>query len=80
LHAVVVQKLPFLNQTSESLYLVYAGYQDYFFSLYDSILTPRQTLTIVPDVVQSISNLIEVSKNSWLSSRLLEYLDTSTLT
>jgi alpha-L-fucosidase len=56
---IVVQKLPFLNQTSESLYLVYAGYQDYFFSLYDSILTPRQTLTIVPDVVQSISNLIE---------------------
>lgn len=60
----MVQKLPFLNQSSESLYLVYAGYQDYFFSLYDSILTPRQSLTIVPDVVQAISDHVEVSANS----------------
>jgi hypothetical protein len=50
-----------LNQTGDSLYLVYAGYQDYFFSLYNSILTPRQALDIVPDVVKAISDHIEVS-------------------
>lgn len=62
---VVSQKLPFLNQTGESLYLVYAGYQDYFFSLYDSLVTPSQALAIVPDVVQAISTLIEVGCPTW---------------
>lgn len=59
--AVVFQSLPFLNNTGKSLYLVYAGYQDYFMSLYDSILTPQQALMIVPDVVKAIEILIEVS-------------------
>lgn len=58
--AVVSQSLPFLNSTGKSLYVVYAGYQDYFMSLYDSVLTPQQALLIVPDVVLGIEVLIEV--------------------
>jgi hypothetical protein len=41
--------------------MVYAGYQDYFFSLFDDILTPSQTLNIVSDVVAAIVSAIEVS-------------------
>lgn len=56
---IVSQSLPFLNSTGKSLYVVYAGYQDYFMSLYDSVLTPQQALLIVPDVVLGIEVLIE---------------------
>lgn len=56
----LIQSLPFLNSTGNALYLVYAGYQDYFMSLYDNTLTPRETLLIVPDVVKAIERLIEV--------------------
>lgn len=58
--AVVVQPLPTLNSVNQSLFLVYAGYQDYFYSLYDETLTPRQTLNIVEEVVESIGTHIEV--------------------
>jgi hypothetical protein len=56
---IVVQPLPTLNSVNQSLFLVYAGYQDYFYSLYDETLTPRQTLNIVEEVVESIGTHIE---------------------
>uniref|UniRef100_A0A7I4BN57 GDSL esterase/lipase n=1 Tax=Physcomitrium patens TaxID=3218 RepID=A0A7I4BN57_PHYPA len=56
---IVVQPLPTLNSINQSLFLVYAGYQDYFYSLYDKTLTPRQALNIVEEVVESIGTLIE---------------------
>lgn len=55
------QSLPFLNNTGKSLYLIYAGFQDYFMSLYDNTLTPQQALLIVPDVVKAIEYLVDVS-------------------
>jgi alpha-L-fucosidase len=58
-YGIVTQSLPFLNNTGKSLYVVYAGYQDYFMSLYDNTLTPREALLIVPDVVKAIERLIE---------------------
>lgn len=57
----VVQSLPKSSTLNSSLYMVYAGYQDYFFSLYDDILTPTQTLNIVSDVVSAIVSAIQVS-------------------
>lgn len=59
--AVVVQSLPTIATLNSSLYVVYAGYQDYFFSLYESVLTPQETLQLVDPVVQAIVDLIEVS-------------------
>jgi hypothetical protein len=55
----LVQSLPKLANISASLYTVWAGYQDYFFSLYDKKLTVGQTLKIVPDVVKAIEEHIE---------------------
>lgn len=57
-----VQSLPKLSTFNESLFVVYAGYQDYFSSLYDKTLTIKQTKKIVPDVVEAIEDLIEVSE------------------
>jgi alpha-L-fucosidase len=57
-----VQSLPLLSTFNESLFLVYAGYQDYFFSLYDKTLTVKQTKKIVPDVVKAIEDLIVVTR------------------
>lgn len=59
-----MQPLPTLNSINQSLFLVYAGYQDYFYSLYDKTLTPRQALNIVEEVVESIGTLIEVNSIS----------------
>jgi len=56
---IVVQSLPTIATLNSSLYVVYAGYQDYFFSLYDSALTPQETLQLVDPVVQAIVDLIE---------------------
>lgn len=56
---IVSQSLPFLNNTGKSLYLIYAGFQDYFMSLYDNTLTPQQALLIVPDVVKAIEYLVD---------------------
>jgi hypothetical protein len=56
----VKETLPTLASLNSSLYLVYAGYQDYFFDLYDKKVTPRQGLDTVPDVVSAIVDHIEV--------------------
>ncbi|KAG0631128.1 hypothetical protein M758_1G229400 [Ceratodon purpureus] len=50
------QSLPKLATFNESLFTVWAGYHDYFFSLYDKILTVAETPKIVPDVVQAIED------------------------
>lgn len=55
----LVQSLPKLASVNESLFMVWSGYQDYFSSLYDGTLTPRQTLHIVPHVVKAIEVHIE---------------------
>lgn len=60
--AVVVQNLPTIATLNTSLYVVYAGYQDYFFSLYESVLTPQETLQLVTPVVEAIVDLIEVHR------------------
>lgn len=52
--------MPTLASFNESLFVVYAGYQDYFFSLYDKSLTIKQTKNIVPDVVKAIEQHIVV--------------------
>lgn len=57
---------PTLASLNTSLYLVYAGYQDYFFDLYDKKVTPRQGLDTVPDVVSAIVDFIEVILNTFL--------------
>lgn len=59
--AVVVQSLPSIASLNTSLYMVYSGFQDYFFGLYDGTYTPRQALDIVGDVVDAIVALVEVS-------------------
>lgn len=61
LSAGLVQSLPKLATWNSSLFLVWSGYQDYFFSLYDKKLTVSQTKKIVPEVVTAIEELIEVS-------------------
>lgn len=53
--------MPKLATVNESLFLVWAGYQDYFFSLYDKTLSPSKTKKIVPDVVEAIEELLVVS-------------------
>lgn len=53
-----VQSLPQLSTFNQSLFVVYAGYQDYFFSLYEKSLTIKQTKKIVPDVVKAIEDHI----------------------
>jgi hypothetical protein len=54
-----VQSLPKLDTFNTSLFVVYAGYQDYFFSLYEQKLTIKQTHMIVDDVVKAISTHIK---------------------
>jgi hypothetical protein len=56
-----VQSLPALATWNSSLFMVWSGYQDYFFSLYDKKLTVSQTKKIVPEVVDAIEELIVVS-------------------
>ena len=56
-----MQSLPKLATWNESLFMVWSGYQDYFYSLYDKKLTVSQTRKIVPDVVKAIEEHIEVS-------------------
>jgi hypothetical protein len=41
------------------MFLVWSGYHDYFFSLYEKKLTVSQTKKIVPDVVDAIETLIK---------------------
>ena len=60
----LVQSLPKLANFSSSLFVVYAGYQDYFFSLYDGTLSIKKTKKIVPDVVKAIEDLIVVSSSA----------------
>lgn len=64
--AAVKETLPSLASLNQSLYMVYAGYQDYFFDLYDKKVTPRQGLDTVPDVVSAIVDHIEVILNTFL--------------
>ncbi|KAG0564188.1 hypothetical protein KC19_8G090500 [Ceratodon purpureus] len=54
----LVQSLPKLATWNESLFVVWSGYQDYFFSLYDKKLTVSQTKKIVGDVVAAIEEHI----------------------
>lgn len=63
------ETLPTLASLNSSLYLVYAGYQDYFFDLYDKKVTPRQGLDTVPDVVSAIVDHIEVINPQHISLR-----------
>ena len=58
--AAVNQSLPTYESFNQSLFMVWAGYQDYFFDLYDGKLTPRQSLDTVPDVVTAITTALEV--------------------
>lgn len=55
-----MQSLPKLSTFNQSLFVVYAGYQDYFFSLYDKELSIKETKNIVKDVVNAIGDLIVV--------------------
>lgn len=68
--AVVNQSLPSLQSLNASLYMVNAGYQDYFFSLYNQTLIPAQALDIVPSVVDAIITAIRVSLNSLINGSL----------
>lgn len=58
--AVVAQALPAETSLNQSLYVVYAGFHDYFFDLYEKKLTAAQVLDSVPDVVAAITTAIEV--------------------
>lgn len=64
--AGLVQSLPKLASVNASLFLVWSGYQDYFFSLYDKALSPSKTKKIVPDVVEAIEELLVVSFTCYL--------------
>jgi hypothetical protein len=55
----LVQSLPKLSSVNSSLFTVWAGYQDYFWSLYEKKLTVSQTRKIVPEVVKAIEEHIE---------------------
>ncbi|XP_073385026.1 GDSL esterase/lipase At4g01130-like [Physcomitrium patens] len=57
--AVVQTTLPAENSLNQSLYMMYAGFQYYFFDLYEKKLTPGQGLDTVPDVVDAINTAIE---------------------
>lgn len=58
--AVVTQDLPAIDSLNTSLYMVYAGFQDYFFPLYDQTITPRHAVRMVPSVVDAIISAVEV--------------------
>jgi len=58
-----VQSLPTLASVNESLFFVWPGYQDYFFSLYDKTLSPSNTTKIIPDVVAAIEAFLVVSSS-----------------
>lgn len=62
--AVPNQVLPAENSVNQSLYVMYAGYHDYFFDLYEKKLTPAKALEAVPDVVDAITTAIEVTLNT----------------
>lgn len=69
--AVVNQSLPSLQSLNASLYMVNAGYQDYFFSLYNQTLIPAQALDIVPSVVDAIITAIRVRRISLIVRSLI---------
>lgn len=51
--------------------MVNAGYQDYFFSLYNQTLIPAQALDIVPSVVDAIITAIRVRRISLIIRSLI---------
>lgn len=55
----LVLSLPKLATVNESLFMVWAGHHDYFFSLYDKTLSPSRTRKIVPDVVAAIEDHLD---------------------
>ncbi|KAG0601664.1 hypothetical protein M758_11G130200 [Ceratodon purpureus] len=57
--AVVAQTLPTEASLNQSLYMVYAGFHDYFFDLYEKKRTPGEGLDSVPDVTAAITTTIE---------------------
>lgn len=57
----VTQALPSYESLNASMYVVQAGFQDYFFPLYDKTATRQSLLDKVESVVSAIAELIEVS-------------------
>nr|PNR55405.1 hypothetical protein PHYPA_006302 [Physcomitrium patens] len=55
----VNQSLPSVASLNSSLYIVQAGFQDYFFSLYEQKSTTRRLLTKVDSVVSAIGDLLK---------------------
>ena len=55
----MAQVLPAEASLNQSLYMVYAGFHDYF-DLYEKKRTPGEGLDSVPDVASAITTLIEV--------------------
>lgn len=59
---------------NSSFYMVYSGFQDYFFPLYYRQMTVTQLLAIVPSVVDAILKAVEV-RNSCQTSSVYRLLD-----
>ena len=57
----VTQALPSYDSLNASIYVVQAGFQDYFFPLYDKKATAQSLLDKVQSVVSAITELIDVS-------------------
>lgn len=57
----VNQSLPESGSLNISMYVVQAGFQDYFFPLYYMKSTTRMLINDVPSVISGISNLLKVS-------------------
>lgn len=57
----VTQELPSYDSLNASIYVVQAGFQDYFFPLYDKKATRQSLLDKVQSVVSAITELIDVS-------------------
>ncbi|KAG0619372.1 hypothetical protein M758_4G135000 [Ceratodon purpureus] len=55
----VNQSLPAYDTLNTSLYIVQAGFQDYFFPLYNMKSTSRTLLSNVPEVVYAIRDLLK---------------------
>ena len=63
----VTQALPAYDTLNASIYVVQAGFQDYFFPLYDKKATRHSLLDKVQSVVSAITELIDVSPFSVLT-------------
>lgn len=62
--AAIHQSMPTLASINTSFYMVYPGYQDYFFGIYNKELTPKEAFHIVESVVDAITDAVKVSQIS----------------